>query len=394
MPVWEHGENRHGVQEDWQFRNRTYTAQVRGVDTLNGTITVDLIGSRERYTVDIPAQISASGITSSWARSMPSVNDYVEIGFGPRNNAYAIRMTTWNLGKDNGGYKLLSDAAAKGIGSLDLIFRELKQGEHDLRSSGGAGYFFTQDGHAAIEAGPTNIQLDKNRSESVGEAGMWHRFGDGVDVRYGDVKRIALPTDFEESIPPPNPASMLKPKEWRVELSVLSPPLGTPKLTYYTEEAGDIRDDTGLIPQLQSGTGLPLRYRKTLQDATGLVPVLTVEVDVRGNIQVTQGVTATPAGGINIVGGATAPFMASFFKAEIDTKTSFKVAATTTCDIGGMTAVNINAGGAADSSMVRGDQLAIYFARKLSVLTAFGPSGPAVVPLMPGSELSLLAKVK
>lgn len=52
----------------------------------------------------------------------------------------------------------------------------------------------------------------------------------------------------------------------------------------------------------------------------------------------------------------------------------------------------INIGAAADSAMVRGDDLNTYLTSKLTVSTAFGPSGPSTVPL--STELSVISKVK
>lgn len=54
----------------------------------------------------------------------------------------------------------------------------------------------------------------------------------------------------------------------------------------------------------------------------------------------------------------------------------------------------IGPAGMADASAVRGEDLNTYLTTKLSVPTAFGPSGPAVLPLTPGIELSTVVKLK
>lgn len=386
---------RHGTQEEWAFKSRTFTGQILGIDEENGKLTVQILGSRQKYDVDAPVfGLSVRGVKSSWMRHMPQVRDYVDISFGPDNRPRLHRVTTWKFRSDSGAWEEIAKTAAANDGNLGLVWRKLRQGEFDLRSSGGAGYYFTADGHATIEAGPTSIELDKNRSESFGNAGLWVRRGDGVELRYGDVKRL-LPGTFEESSVgtpglPPNPTAAA-PKEWKRVLSFKTPPLGTPVLNIEIEEAGDVRDDLG-VPVV-GPYGTPLRYRRRFFDASGLIEALKVEVDALGNTKVTQADLAVP-GGLEVTLGALSPLKTAAFSQTHEAQTSMALSAQTTMDLTGLTGVNINAGGTADSVMVRGTELAVYFASKLSVLTAFGPSGPAIVPLAPGVELSLLAKVK
>lgn len=393
--VWDDEDHRHGTQEEWRFKSRTFTGQIVGIDEENGKLIVQLLGSRQKYDVDAPTfGLSVRGVKSSWMRHMPQVKDYVDLSFGPDNRPKLHRVTAWKFRADSGGWAEIAKAAAANDGNLGLVWRKLKQGEFDCRSSGGAGYYFTADGHAVVEAGPTAIELDKNRFESFGTAGLWVRRGDGVELRYGEVKRL-LPGTFEETkvgVPglPPNPTAAA-PKEWRRVLAFKTPPLGTPVLNIEIEEAGDVRDDLG-VPVV-GPYGTPLRYRRRFFDASGVIEALKIEVDALGNTKVTQNAIAVP-GGVEVVGGAASPLKTSFLSQEHNATTSYKVQATTTCDIGGTAGVNINSGGTADSVMVRGTELATYFASKLSVLTAFGPSGPAIVPLAPGVELSLLGKVK
>lgn len=396
MPLWDDVRG-HGTEEEWAFKSRTYTGQVKDIQAEDGKLTVELIGTREKYVVDAPVVgLSVRGIQSSWQRHMPQVNDFADIAFDANNRPRLVRMTSWKGGNDSGGWADISRAGRDGRGSLNLIWRTLKQGEFDLRSAGGAGYYFTADGHAVLEAGPTVIELDKNRSESFGNAGLWVRRGGAVELRYGDVKRL-LPGTFEETSVglapgqlPPSP-TVAGAKEWKRTLSVQLAPSPAPPLNIEVEEIGDVRDDVG-VP-VPGPNGVPLRYRRRFYDATGFVEALKVEVDALGNVKVTQNDIAVP-GGVEVIGGALSPLHTSFFTGLHETTTSMELSAGTTLDLGGTAGVNINAGGAADSEMVRGTELATYLLTKLSVLTAFGPSGPAIVPLAPGVELSLLGRVK
>lgn len=391
MPVWDEGEVGHGTEQEWELKSRTATGQIRGIDEANGKLIVELIGSREKYEVDAPVfGLSANGINSSWARHMPQVRDFVDITFTPDNRPRLVRVTTWNPTSNAGGYAAISAAATNNIGNLGLIWRKLSQGEFDMRSSGGAGYYFTNDGHAILQGGPTTIELDKNRYESFGNAGLWVRRGGGVEVRYGDVKRLLPGTFAETSVSPtglPLNPTAAGAKEWSRSLTAQPAPGVT--LSLEDEVVGDVRDALG-VP-VPGGFGVPLRSRRRWYGADGLATILTFEVDAVGNVSVEQAATAV-AGGVDL-SMPTNPFSIETLSFVVSGTASGKVDGGAKLDLTGVL-VNVNAGGTADSSMVRGDQLAIYFATKLSVLTAFGPSGPAIVPLAPGAELSLAAKVK
>lgn len=409
--VWEHNDDLSGVQNEWAFKSRTFTAQIKGVVPETGTMTIELIGSRERYVVDIPVTgFSIKGQQSAWQRYMPTEREYVDITFDARNRPRVVGISLFS-DNDSGAYAAV--AAAKGVANknLDLIFRRLARGEFDLRSSGGAGYYFSKDGHATLQAGTTTIELDKNRSESVGKAGLWVRGGDGAEVRHGDVKRL-LPGTFDETsvglIPPqltPNPTAVA-PKEYRRELGKLVP--GPIPLLLETLEVGDVRAGaTDLFIPALGPYGIPLRYRHKLFDATGLIPTLTVVVDALGNVKVTQDKLAVP-GGIELVGGELSPLKTSFFSQSHAAATSIALSATTTLDLSsgaGPGFMNLNAGGAADVFLVRGDDLKLWLDTTLKIwadthvhpTSAPGsPTGPAAVPLTaaPPTILSMTAKVK
>lgn len=57
-------------------------------------------------------------------------------------------------------------------------------------------------------------------------------------------------------------------------------------------------------------------------------------------------------------------------------------------------ATKVELGAGASESLVLGDALSTYLTSKLTVATAFGPSGPSSVPLVAGIELSNLVKGK
>jgi hypothetical protein len=362
---------------EWFLKSRTYPAQIMDVDDAAdaGTMVVELIGSRERYKLDIPAQVNLQRFQSSWQRYCPQEFEYVDIAFDPRNRPRLVGMSTHRLDADHGAYADVARAAADELGGV--IFRRLRKGEYDLRSKGGAGYYFDSFGHATLEAGSTAIELDKERQESIGTARLWVRGGDGVELRYGDVKRL-LPGTYEETPATTSVASATAPKEWSV---VVGKATAAATLVFADEVAGDVRDSLG-APVLHSGSGQPLRYRRRLYAASGLTETLSVEVDVLGSVKVTQAATATAGANLGL------------FSLTVTTTAAAELAAGTTLDLTSTGQLRLNAGGTADSEMVRGTELSTYLTTKLSVLTAFGPSGPATLPLAPGVELSTLGRLR
>lgn len=400
-----------GARNEYAQKHRTFIGQIESVDPANGVMSVRVDAIHDSKQVNLPLWgLSYNGAQSSWCRYMPDAGAFVRVGYGPKNQLEVLNYSVFgeDLNPDGsqragsftpglGGYAALARFAKNAENGM-RGFRTLKSGEFDLRSSGGAGYYFTSGGHATISAGTTSLDLDKNRNEMTGDALMLQVGGDGCQVTLGDVKRILIPgVDSTTSVVPPSPAGASIPKEWRVIVGTdthLVPP-AIPGV-FYTEHAGDIRDALGL-PVLGS-FGAPLRYRKKLYDALGQVDIptaqlLSIDVDILGNVVVTQGDTAVP-GGMKITGGALSPLNTAFFTQTHEAATSMALSAQTTMDVSGLTGLNLNAGGAADQAMVRGDALSLWLTTQLSVQTAFGPSGPAILGLNPGVELSLLGKVK
>lgn len=398
MPVHDDGEYLHGTEQEWEFKSRTSIAQIKGVNEHDGKLTIELIGSRERYVVDVPVQgFSINGISSAWQRYMPTEREFVDVTFDARNRPRVVGISTYPGTDDAGAYARVAKGSDDNTGNLGLIFRKISRGEFDLRSSGGAGYYFTKSGHALIQAGPTFLDLDKTRFESFGNAGLWVRKGPGIELRFGDVKRL-LPATFDEAsvgvMPgqlPPNP-TVAGAVEWKRTLSFLTPPAGVPVLNVEIEEVGDVRDDLG-IP-VPGPFGIPLRYRRQLFDATGLAACLKIEVDAVGNVQVTQGSLAVP-GGMVITGGPLAPLKTSFFSQEHTATTTYTVKATTMAHIEGTVGLELTSGGLpAAHPMVYGDLLLTAFNSHIHA-TAFGPTIGPPVPLLlgPGVDMSATTKV-
>jgi hypothetical protein len=270
-------------------------------------------------------------------------------------------------------------------------FITLQPGEWDMRSSGGAYIRGDRFGRLTLSGGAvTSFALDKNRNELTGRQDLFILGGDGVEMRLGTTKRL-LPPAFSEAVATyahgavvPGIAPSGTNKELRIRVGK-DLALGA-RQDLYEARAGHLVNDTGTAPVLQSSTNLPLRYRARFWNDVPTVPqeTLSVEVDNLGNVRVSQSALAV-AGGMDVTLGASSPLTVSANR--------ITVTATSAATIAGAT-VNLNAGGTADQAMVRGDALNTFLTTRLSVLTAFGPSGPAIVPLAAGVELSVAARVR
>lgn len=285
--------------EEWLFKSRVYVGQVDTVDEVNGTVAVRIGGTHDKLTAVIPmGGLSLNGAFSSWMRYMPSPGDYVQIAYGPRNEPEVVGYTSWGTSASDDSVSYTGNlpqrvraegyAAIAGLARSDTsglrIFRQLRSGEFDARSAGGAGWWATREGTLLLEAGETTVTLNKAEEETRVRSDLTVVGGDGVEWRLGDVKRKTLPTDFEESTVLANVSSAAAPKELRVRVGYDVPVTGL-ELTYASWAAGDVRDGLG-VPVLNTNTGAPDRFRAQMFDPSGLLAVTTVEVDILGNTRV------------------------------------------------------------------------------------------------------------
>jgi hypothetical protein len=310
---------RRGQQDEEEVKHRIHIGQIITVDTLNGRVTVRSATTNEEWTLQIPLYgFSINGIKSSWIRYMPQRGDYVKIGFGPDNSpeilAYAAFGEELDPGDDErraggknvpprqGAYATIRRQAKAGTNNLGNIFRELREGEWDMRSYGGAEVFASRNGTLTLAGGGgASIRLIKERGEICSRTSLNVYSNDGVEVRFGNVRRKLLPTDTSESDVTTNPSGAAGAKEWKVRVAFKTPPLGTPELALYEHIYGDVRDGSG-FPELLSGA--PLRSRSTWSDAGGISDTLSVKVDAFGNVEVQQGIFALTSG-VTVNGGGT-----------------------------------------------------------------------------------------
>lgn len=320
-------QHRGGMQNEQQAKNRVHIAQIVSVDAKNGQVLVRPISTSEEHKLAIPVGgFSLRGLNSSWMRYMPQTRDFVKLEYGPDNTPEIIAYATFGAeydaeGQRQGGgaaprqsawatARRLADAQQNG---MHLIFRELKEGEWDMRSSGGAEIYGTRNGTLTLAGGGgASIRLVKERQEELHRARLSVWSNDGAESRLGVVKRKLLPTDANESIPlVPNPGAILGGssgvattlRELKQSLGFPTPPLGLPLLKYWDQDVGTVTDGFG-APALATPSLLPgvtqlipfppnaLRARQRFFGIDGVIPQLTVEVDFLGNMQIQQLPTA------------------------------------------------------------------------------------------------------
>lgn len=300
-------------QQEWQFKNRVYTGQITAVHAATGTcsvILVDGLGIKEDK-LELPlAGISIQGHKSAWIRFMPQKNDCVSVEFGPRGDARIIGYVT-QAGE-------MAEIVAQKTKSKSQFpygdFRELRGGEWDMRSSGGAYLYGSRDGALLLSAGPTvQSRFNKGENDARHEAGLIVDSSTGSFVKFGDVKRRLLPTDFKEyDVSSPIALAQLVTDPIRGPIATI---LATPiALDAATKEHWVHLESAGLIPEWladeQFGAcrdglgipytgplGLPLRHRKKIY-GSGSTSALSTEVfssetDVLGNVQISNGPLAT-----------------------------------------------------------------------------------------------------
>lgn len=334
--IQSNGTSSEDFRQGWQFLNRVYLGQITRVDEESGTCNVVIFDGldTEREDLELPwSGLSMNGHRSSWIRYMPQISsrlsdtvggggDMVYVAFGPRNEARILGYAT-----ELGAYKDFADVRSSDPAKVPKgDFVDLKQGEWDMRSAGGAHIFGNRSGQLLLAAGPTvQIRLDKQNDEARTEAGLW-KFGTGGSfIKLGDVKRTLLPTDFKETsvdeVAPLDPTAGPGQKEYWLHLETRSLPVAA--IALVDEQFGAVRDEEGL-PHL-SDLLQPLRYRRriwdigTLQVSPVKLAAYLQDIDALGNQSIQYGLASTS---VDVQGGPLTAASASFLSIDASAETT------------------------------------------------------------------------
>lgn len=281
-------------QDGGKFFNRIYLAQIEAVHEEKGTVDVVFLDDllTERNGLELPwSGFSKNGHRSSWIRYMPQVvdtdngaaGDIVYVGFSSKGEAYILGYAT-----PRGHYAAFLDQKTKNPSAIprgDLT--DLRQGEWDMRSSGGAYIFGAKDGSLLLAAGPqVRARLNKQKNEARLEAGLWDIASGGSFMRVGDVKRKVGAGFSESSFTTANtPVS----KEYWLHIETPTP-IAIP---IYDENIGAVCNGFGVARTSDLVPGVPLRVRRKVWAGSDLIVAYSEEVDAAGNHKVDYGATTT-----------------------------------------------------------------------------------------------------
>lgn len=400
---------RHGQQDEWAFKSRTYRGQLDGINEGAATATIKWDGGPPLPDVTLPMAVNmrgSGGFASSWRRYMPQDHAFCDFTFDTLGNP---RIQSYNPAD----YAMCTKLAADGkLGA----WRPLRKGEFDDRSSGGARVYGSQEGRLELESGTVALTLNKERREATLKGLVYTELeASGTSLVVGELRRVppsvpsptnplgfaALPVAvaLSPSFPAGAPADAVSPcaREWRLQLgNRIAPvvPFGT-LVGYrgiYEELAGDLRaDDLTGAPLLSSTMGF-LRYRKRILDITAdpIVPALQdelfkVEVDHLGNVEATFSPKAI-LGGLTLRGRgptpgapALAPLNVSFGAVDVSAATTMSLMSTLSTVVGS-TGVTLLGGLSATEPAVHGSQLlAVLQAISMALKTVPAPMAGAAV---------------
>lgn len=369
-------------RQEWFLKCRVAIGQIRSVNEDKGTVNVTLLDDlktpEEGLELPLPG-FSIHGYESSWIRYMPQTFDLVYIAWSVKNEARII------------GTAMIPGEYAE-VAEMDenadfphADFVKLRQGEWDLRSSGGAYIRGTRDGHLVLSAGPeVQMRLSKSATECRSEAGLWVKNSLGSFQRIGDVKRLLLPTDFAET-----DVSSLDPlatKESWLHLETPPEVAGQSATLLYDEKSGAVRNSSG-VPGTLVGQ---LRHEKTVYalGATATAPTTsyTEQIDALGNKSTTHAATATSIQET----AQTAASSESFLSKEIQALTTAVINATAQARVTSSGNVQLDApavqlGAAAVSPVPHGDALLIVLNAIAALLTTLA-NNPVVTAADSGAS--------
>lgn len=170
------------------FLNRIQRAMIVDIDRSKGTCTVEFDSTPgERSGVNLPFYVHASvpgkRSKTAWSRFMPQVGDMVLVGFDSNS---IVRIV---------GYDMLSYETITNIQNEEGKFgwNDLKSGEFDVKSSGGAYIRGEATGLLYLAGGMTSIQLDKKNQEIRKTAPTIKETSNMCSFRRGIVKRSPAP---------------------------------------------------------------------------------------------------------------------------------------------------------------------------------------------------------
>lgn len=242
--------------------------------------TLEVFGTRD---ITIPALwFSGNAGKAAWGRYMPFGNEDVHVAYRNDDTAVVLGYDINNPGeKPDAGYAYLAQLAKDGKAGY-AVFRELKSGEFDFKSSGDAYIHGSDQGTLYLAGGQAFIKLDKQAYRIESRSSEYHYTSDTTQMRVGTVFRKDFPTDQSEI-----PTSSGIFKEFLVDVNFPVLATGLPSTQSRAKiHMGDILDSQN-VPEL-GPFSFPLRFRMSLGDGSDTTEAFSCLIDNSGNVEIVQ----------------------------------------------------------------------------------------------------------
>lgn len=413
---------------DKSFYYCVHRARVTDVHIDKGTVDVDFEKYSYRREVTFPLLGLSSppkpdpdvdpSRNSSWGRYIPQVGDMILVGFSPSGEIFALGYHAIYYGVFDSKDEARQEKG--GIGWGKASDRRMKPGDWDFRSSRG-GMLYIGD-RSRIGSGSATIELSKSDSSVTTTTNLNRsRYGQASETRNGDVKRLLLPTDTQESYVASGMNPLLNAQE---SLDVVRVGSSNPAYLLTGQELarhsiGEVIDDDAAAPILmQSSMGSYVRQYIGIKDALGATRVYESKIDMLGNYEVSA-LTATqfqwsmPLAAWDVTNLSTSFLSTNEFEVtagqsismtagttfDITAGTNFKVTATQAA----LEAATVNLGVGASDFLIKGTTFMSYFQALLIALAAdmtaisgiigVGAGTSAAANTMNGASASYLSTV-
>lgn len=352
------GENETGhsdLRDGVRYHSRIVRGQLASPYPVEGRAQVNTTEVYSSRDVTVPVLwFTQQGRRTAWGRYMPVGGERVHVMYRNDDTAVVVGYdATANQDPDKVGWPIFKRFQDEGRSAF-AVFRELKPGEFDFKSSGDAYIHGSSGGTLLLSGGQAFLKLDKQSYRQTARASEYHFTSETSEFRVGTVFRKELPTDATES-----PLAQGIYKEFLVDLNQALPSGTAAPQSKARIHFGDIIETPANIPEL-GPKGIPLRARISLGDAGNALEIFKIEIDQMGNVVWEQ--ANNPA--------ATTDLTIGNMKVAID---------------GALGKFHITLTGTPTVSVAIANHLQVLWTQLVSKLTAFdehvhptgvGPSGP------------------
>ncbi len=350
------------------------------------TIPIPLIGFSMPPSLDQKNPSEKFYKKASWGVHYPQKDDILIIGFDVCGEPFTLGYAAYDFAIMNTYDQINEDAG--GIGWGDASGVRLKPGDWTYKSSRGCAFYLGE--RARISSGPHSITLDQSLSNTritIGTGLLQTMAGSASEERFGNVMRVAVPTESTESfITDPSTGSTAQEhtrfiRTGNVPGGLLAVHMAEGQVI--DEKLAQVATPTLLEPTMTSLAGTGVRIYRAVKDPMGLTSLYSNVIDDLGNYAVSAKTATgfqwiTPLAAWDVKSGSV----------EWTTTTSFKLSATTEIDLTAILGLSLTSG--LEMSLTSGATLDLKSVGKLT-LTAPAIALAAASISLGSSPVSLTA---